>query len=61
MVDKKDNKEEYKVQIAVVPEFPKQDVTSYTSPDGIKIELILLTEAIAEILEKVRRIEKNIG
>ena len=45
----------------VVSELPKIDARSFTDNDGLEHPIVTLEEAIAEILEKIRRLDKVWG
>ena len=51
---------EQKKGILVVTELPKQDVRQAQLEDGTILTLIPLNEAITELLERVRRIDKTL-
>lgn len=61
--EKEKSKEETKevkesIGILVMDEIPKQDVRIVTDDSGNKYEVVTTAEAIQEILEKIRKIEK---
>ena len=46
------------IGILVMDEIPKQDVRIVTDDSGNKYEVVTTAEAIQEILEKIRKIDK---
>lgn len=45
----------------VVDELPEQKVRSFKDEEGVNVKLITTNEAIQQILEKIRIIEKAVG
>jgi len=53
-------KEEIKERLIVVTELPKQDIRKVELEDGSTAMLMTIPEALVELIERIRRIDKTL-